>query len=1202
MRIALILLMAMLTAAGLQAQEICNNGVDDNGNGLIDLQDPACTCQGIISIGDITDNLPNPSFEFQNCCPSQFSDINCAQDWFNGNNATTDYMHECGFILSGVQSAGLVPFPSGGGIVGAVYSDGWKEYISACMNVGFEAGQEYTLSFYTAFVSINNDGSPCGNGPSGFAPVAITLYGNPSCNNLTIGGTQCPAGNNGWVVLGAVTHQPASSWEQVSINFIAPANMSAIMIGPPCNLPPGYGGSPCFAYALYDGLTLEGGTEIFDLDITLLGQPCDLDFSFLGEVQHDGSGTWQWFFNGVALNGQNDPFFSVASNQYQSGTYQATYTTPDGCVMDSISVIIPPRDTTPVEVFFCPGSSISCAGETFFSPGYYEVTLTTLQGCDSVVACTVTEYPLPPITYLEYDTCGPVGIPVCGDVVSNTGYYEFTCFDFRGCDSVVVLDLRVMTPEAVIQPPGMLTCDIPEIVLNGLASPINLLPTGSTTYEWTGPFGGFNSALDQPTAIVIKPGQYCLIMTFENNGISCTDTACVTVLSDQVLPNPPLITGGGDGCVGDTLFFQRSYQGAVVINGWEWVVPPDHDYQVVDDSSLMAILRTPGTFQMCTRVLSECGPSNLSCLPVNVFPVDQTLLQGSTCDPLQAGTFTQHLLNQFGCDSTVITEVTLSPSDFFFFDLTTCDPQQASRDTLFLVNQFGCDSIRITHVSLLPSNTIDLTFFTCDPQQAGRDTLFLTNQFGCDSIVRIETIFTGNYQESQTSLLCGSGVNYADTLLVTSGPCDSLFITNFVYVPLDTTWLQATTCNPAQVGQFSDVLPSHIGCDSTIITVVSLLPSHDILVEGITCVASEARFEVLNLTNQFGCDSIVTIDIRYMGVDTQFVQATTCNPAQAGTVTQVLPGMFCDTVRVTTTQLLPSSQSLQAIVLCQASGPASDTLVLANYLGCDSLAIRTYEYVDLRVDVDVLDVRCTGFSDGVIQVEYLDGGLPPIQFRLNQGTWQNEPRFDNLPPGNYTVYVRESGGCTDTLGGLIVGEGLTLVLDAGPDQWVDAGDFIRLELFTSLPLAQIQWSATDFLSCPTCPATTLGPVRDNQTVLLTASTADGCNASDALEVRLRPQPEVYIPNSFSPNFDGINDIFSVYGNELVVSVRNLAIYDRWGNALYSRTDLPVNDPSAGWDGQFRDKAMDPGVYIYVVIVELQDGSTRLFKGDVTLVK
>ncbi len=75
---------------------------------------------------------------------------------------------------------------------------------------------------------------------------------------------------------------------------------------------------------------------------------------------------------------------------------------------------------------------------------------------------------------------------------------------------------------------------------------------------------------------------------------------------------------------------------------------------------------------------------------------------------------------------------------------------------------------------------------------------------------------------------------------------------------------------------------------------------------------------------------------------------------------------------------------------------------------------------------------------------------------------------------------------------------------------------------------------------------------------------------------------------------------SIYGNDQVVAVRQLAIYDRWGNALYSRSDLPINDPSVGWDGTFREELMDPGVFVYVVEVELVDGQVRLYKGDVTL--
>jgi gliding motility-associated-like protein len=276
--------------------------------------------------------------------------------------------------------------------------------------------------------------------------------------------------------------------------------------------------------------------------------------------------------------------------------------------------------------------------------------------------------------------------------------------------------------------------------------------------------------------------------------------------------------------------------------------------------------------------------------------------------------------------------------------------------------------------------------------------------------------------------------------------------------------------------------------------------------------------------------------------------------------------------------------------------------MLVNYLGCDSLSIWHYNYVDLQVDVDVQDERCTGFTDGVIQVDHLGGGELPLQFQLGTSGWQHNPRFENLAPGNYTVYVQESGGCIDTLTGMVVGEGLTLTVDAGPDHWVDLGDIIPLKFTSNLPVTQILWSAVDFLVCSTCPATSLGPVRNEQNVSVSVFTPSGCIASDDLEVRIRPYPEVYIPNSFSPNADGINDIFSVYGNDLVVAVRNMTIYDRWGNALYVKRDLPANDPSVGWDGSYREKLMDPGIYVYVVEVELTDGSTQVYKGDVTLIK
>ncbi len=1240
----LLLGLFVLLSSPILAQEICDNGFDDDGDGLVDIYDPDCICEGIMSTGDLDDVMPNQDFEEMLCCPSSFSQMNCVDGWEQGTTATTDYLNTCDFVMPAVIAAGLVPFPSGEGCVGAIFSDSWAELLGACLLQPLETGNQYTLSFQIASVPVTNFGDVCNNGIPFYDPVNVTLYGNASCN-IPVGTTGCPSGvDPSWVVLGTALYTPTPSWGVISITFTPPTDINAFMIGGPCALPPGYSGSPCYPYFLFDDLMLVGGVNLFELDLFDLGLPCDLDYLLLAEVDHQGPGTWQWYFNGAALPGQNDPEFQIANNNYQSGMYYVTYSTPDGCVMDSISVTVPPKDTVTEEVFFCPGGEVDCAGETFFNPGLYEVHLTTDIGCDSVVECLVTEYDLPPITYLSYDTCGPVEIQVCGEVFFATGEYQINCFDWRGCDSIIMLDLRVMDPVAVIQTPDSLECGPnSDVVLDGASSSYNPIPGGNTYYEWSGPVNGIDGGNDEPFAFVTKTGKYCLVVTHESNGVLCTDTACVTVKSSAAVPFAPILDGDPDVCLGDTVIITPSSGGGAPLTGYSWDFDLSLNAVIVNDQYVQYVPSGPGTASFCAVAYNECGESDTTCFFVNTHLADTTWIDALTCDPTQEGISTQLLSNQFGCDSLIITDRTLVPEIIVNLNSTTCDPLIAGVDTVIYQTSFGCDSLVITTVSLLPSNvtnqinttcdpaqagvdstwhqnqygcdslsiiTTDLlpsnvlnqTFFTCDPLQAGLDTLNLMNQYGCDSTVYIERIFSGNYQETNLATICGAGVNYTDTVTITSGPCDSLFITNYQYIPLDTTWLNATTCDPSMAGVVVTILPSFTGCDSTIIEQTALLPSDATNVDGFTCILSEELYDTLTLQNQYGCDSIVTIAIQYVGIDTQFVQRTSCDATMAGTVVDVLPGPFCDTVRVTTTDYLPSSESLVAVKVCAPDGPDRDTLILQNSVGCDSLRIHEYEYIQLATDLEVIGERCAGDDDGEIRILSLTGGDTPYQYRLNGGSWQTGDVFSDLAPGNYTVMVRDSNGCEETLSGLIVVEGIQLTLDAGYDQFAFRGDTVQLAVQSNYALTLLQWSAPDPLGCATCLSTRLGPLTTSQLVTVTGQTEDGCAASDDVYIDMKVRVEVFIPNSFTPNNDGINDVFSVYGNDQVINVRNLAIFDRWGNALYARSDLPINDPAEGWDGHFRDEIMDPGVYVYVVEVELLDGSIRLFKGDVTLVR
>lgn len=116
-------------------------------------------------------------------------------------------------------------------------------------------------------------------------------------------------------------------------------------------------------------------------------------------------------------------------------------------------------------------------------------------------------------------------------------------------------------------------------------------------------------------------------------------------------------------------------------------------------------------------------------------------------------------------------------------------------------------------------------------------------------------------------------------------------------------------------------------------------------------------------------------------------------------------------------------------------------------------------------------------------------------------------------------------------------------------------------------------------------------------VLLTSSA--GCDSLVILNLEFY---KVYTPTAFSPNGDGINDYFTILGESDLVEIRSLQIFDKWGNQVYSDTNLPVNARGSGWDGLV-DRAMGAaGVYVYTAVLLMDDGVERRFSGNVSLIR
>jgi gliding motility-associated-like protein len=297
------------------------------------------------------------------------------------------------------------------------------------------------------------------------------------------------------------------------------------------------------------------------------------------------------------------------------------------------------------------------------------------------------------------------------------------------------------------------------------------------------------------------------------------------------------------------------------------------------------------------------------------------------------------------------------------------------------------------------------------------------------------------------------------------------------------------------------------------------------------------------------------------------------------------------------------------------SMPGTYQLAVTNtQTGCAATAqVAVLQNVDLpEATLLVKDVTCFGDGDGAIYVESVSGGKSPYLFSINGGPYTSQQQFTNLSPGEYLIAIEDANGCGIEIPAQIIEpDELTAVIitdlpqmDNG-DYLLEWGDELKLHLESSYPYAELDtivWTPSDWIVCEDifCSSVTAAPL---QAALFQVSVAWGpCEASAQLRVLVRKTRGVYVPNVFSPNKDGQNDIFYIQAGEMVSSIRTFQVFDRWGEHLFHAENFPPNSPRYGWDGNFHDSPLDPGVYIWFAEVEYVDGLVELIKGTVSLVR
>jgi gliding motility-associated-like protein len=150
-------------------------------------------------------------------------------------------------------------------------------------------------------------------------------------------------------------------------------------------------------------------------------------------------------------------------------------------------------------------------------------------------------------------------------------------------------------------------------------------------------------------------------------------------------------------------------------------------------------------------------------------------------------------------------------------------------------------------------------------------------------------------------------------------------------------------------------------------------------------------------------------------------------------------------------------------------------------------------------------------------------------------------------------------------------------------------------------IKRFEWVPASSLSCDDCPNPQANPTKTT-TYNITAYTDKNCADSAKVTIYVVcDNSQLFIPNTFTPNGDGQNDVFYPRGVGLD-QVAAFRIYNRWGQVVFERTNMKLNDKASAWDGTFGGKELSPDVFVYTVEAVCDNGEILKLKGDITLVR
>ena len=218
------------------------------------------------------------------------------------------------------------------------------------------------------------------------------------------------------------------------------------------------------------------------------------------------------------------------------------------------------------------------------------------------------------------------------------------------------------------------------------------------------------------------------------------------------------------------------------------------------------------------------------------------------------------------------------------------------------------------------------------------------------------------------------------------------------------------------------------------------------------------------------------------------------------------------------------------------------------------------------------------------------------------GTPLDNLTIENLPAGQFTILAVNSFTCrVEQMINLI--PPVAFDIDLGLNLTIDQGETIEVDFTSNLAFEDIlstTWTLPngEIITEKLSGISFIGDVSGQLSLEIIDN--NGCSAQDSLQIKVNEiTTEIVLPNIILPG-STTNGLFTITNSNIIAEVTTCAIYDRWGNNVYSINK--VLPELVVWDGSFKGTDCQPGVYIYKIALKLINGKEKVLAGDITILR